>query len=347
MTDMTFGLIQWDQTVDKFQVWKQYVSGQFTVLNDMKLWFGMMAISLEPSLQKIGKLKEPTHDVRYLDQFYQMKQSVQDLQQRCQHLIQECHFCMESCAYQHHYHCYTGYWDDGYLFITCTVLIRQHAKSALIMDVQEVIQGYLVEWISSSYYLWKLCQQNRLSFAEWVNTDEIPILSLNEMASWEVICEDEEKEILCHPCLSHPMDFLERQPILNSHRYVDKARFEYQIPHTLLVYSVVFTKRCSTIPILTKPPKQDHVVCVKTKPSLPQVHYQETTTRHKHHHKPSHKKRKLSKILKEQRKKQKTSYRRHSLCQSFPIHDENDYHDITCDSEDECDSYYDQYFYQW
>jgi hypothetical protein len=224
-----------------------------------------------------------------------------------------------------------------------------NAKDALMEDVSEVMENFLAQWLSEYYYVWKLNQQGRIHFPVPVQTHT---MSLSDIHLWEVVCGDEEKQILSHPLLPHPLDFLEKHNRdKSSTLYVDKARFEYQIRNTLVQYPVVFlSHKTSIIPRLSphRPSSQEEQAVCSTKQPTPQVFYRETTTGHKKNERHRHNKRRLSKILKETRKKNKTRlYRpKNALRQTFPIDQGDDYTGID-DDDDMNFSDYDDYDYRY
>jgi hypothetical protein len=185
------------------------------------------------------------------------------------------------------------------------VMMCENAKHALSEDVMEVMNAFMMEWLYGYYYVWKMTRQRRVLLPMAGDTRPMP---LHDIRLWEVVCEDDHKQILCHPLLPHPSDFLEKRVVdKTSTLYVDKARFEYQIPGSLSRFPVVLLPgECSILPRMAPAPlyQEETVHCGWKKPT-PQIFYSETSTSHKNRSQPR-KKRRLSKILKESRKKNKT-----------------------------------------
>jgi hypothetical protein len=217
-------------------------------------------------------------------------------------------------------------------------MMCDNAKDALTEDVWEMIRGFLEEWLAEFYYVWKLKRQGRIHFSVFLDIHPMP---LDDIRLWEVVCEDDDTQILYHPLLPHPHDFIEKRLVVEgSNLYVDKARFEYQIPGSLSRYPVVLSKKRSILPRMTPSPlyQEEQVVCQWKQPTL-QVYYTESSTAHKKGNR--HKKRRLSKILKEGRKKNKTQwtrcrYAKNPLRQIFAIEQGEEYYG----------GVYDEYFYQ-
>ena len=383
---------QWFTSTQRLCLWKDYLFKDIPVSWEMEVWFYWMAFLMEEKLTTVVNHLDgvKTLDDRYIDQLQQMKVYVQDTLSQCRRvLIAERSRCYGNAdfpcqTYKDRFRCHCHrvhaashlmcalrrqdsefpcqchedrfqcFWFKSYCsrwnkVRIGSILICTAAKNALTEDVSEMIQGFLSQWLYESYYVWKLYRQGRIVFPVPVN---IYPMSLSDIRLWEVVCEDEEKQILCHPLLPHPRDFIERR-IVKSPLYVDKARFQYQIPSTLPFYPVVLSKERSIIPrIMASCPYQEETVVCGMKQPIPQVTYQESSTSH---HKTSkrRKKRKLSKILKEGRKKNKTQWIRHRRLQnpfrhSFPVDAGEDYDGVYDDSfyyifDTDSDFSYDRY----
>jgi len=341
------------QRTDRLDVWKNYLFKHLSVSWEMEYWFYWMAYFMEHSLKTtIGTLEKiDTKDVRYLDQARQMTVYVNDVLYKCRCVLtaqrSRC-FCADMkfpCqSYRERFKCHCFQWDMTK--VGCLWMCG-NAKNALIEDVSEVMKNFLAQWLSKYYYVWKLNQQGRLHLPVPIHTHT---MLLSDIHLWEVVCEDEERQILSHPLLPHPLDFLEKHNVdKTSTLYVDKARFEYQIPGSLVQYAVVLSHKPSIIPRLGPvhlSSQEEEVVC-STKHPASQVFYRETTTGHKKNEKHHHKKRRLSKILKETRKKKKTRLYRpeNNLRQTFAIDQGDDYTGIYDDDTEMnfCD--YDDFYY--
>lgn len=306
----------WNTKTDRAALWKNFLFKNMLVSWELEYWFYWMAYFMEPELKNIitALEKAPTKDVRYLDQIQQMATYVKDVlfKCRCVLMAQRSHcFCTSSemvfpCeTYRVRFFCCCLRWCMTQ--VGCLKMC-DNAMQALNEDVAEVMKAFMVEWLYEYYYVWKMKNQGRLHFPVDVN---IHPMSLSDIRLWEVVCEDDDKQILSHPLLSHPLDFLEKRVVdMTSTLYVDKARFEYEIPGSLLKYPVILSKKPSIIPRIAPAPfsqkEEEHTIQYE---GCHQVLYTESSTAHKNGKQP-HKKKKLSKILKEGRKKNKTLWTR-------------------------------------
>lgn len=338
----------WSTNTDRAALWKNFVFQNMSISWELEYWFYWMAYFTEPQLRDtITALeKAPTKDVRYRDQIQQMATYVKDVLFRCRGVLiaqrSRC-FCTGAkfpCQYyRNRFKCDCFSWH-----MTQVGCLRMcdNAKHALKEDVAEVMNAFMDEWLHEYYYVWKMSSQGRIHFPVVVN---IHPMSLSDIRFWEVVCEDDDKQILSHPLLSHPSDFLEKRVVdMTSTLYVDKARFEYQIPGSLSKYPVVLSKQPSIIPRMasapfSQKPEKYLIQCQESR----QVLYTESTTTHKNAKQP-HKKRRLSKILKEGRKKNKTLWTRHRRSknpfrQFLAVDDGEDYYGVYDD--------YEYYFQNW
>lgn len=166
--------------------------------------------------------------------------------------------------------------------------------------------------------------------------EDVSFPSLSNPDHWEIICgEEKDIQILAHPLLSHPADFLIHKKREGS-RYVDKAKFEYYMEDSLPKYNVVLTKTPSPIPKLVKPVHKDDVVTLTKKKEnnnhLNRLYHESIKTRRNGKQKRN---KPLSRILKETRKRKKT------LSRLLPRPDVYQ-HDF--DIDDETPFFYDDYF---
>lgn len=327
----------WSTKTNRAALWRNFLCQNVPISWELEYWFYWMAYFMKPQLQDITTAleKAPTKDARYLDQIQQMATFVNDLLYKCRCVLtaqQSRCFCdvrFPCRIYRDRFKCYCSNWRM--IQVGC-IKMCENAKFALVEDVMEVMNAFMAEWLYEYYYVWKLSTQGRLHFPIVVNINP---MSLSDIRLWEVVCEDDDKQILSHPLLPHPSDFLEKCMVdKTSTLYVDKARFEYEIPGSLSKYSVVLSYQRSIIPRMApaslyseeKPSKEE-----KQQPTTPQVLYTESTTAHKNGRQ-QHKKRRLSKILKEGRKKNKTLWirRRHAknpLRQMSQVEEGEDYDD--------------------
>lgn len=339
---------EWTKSNQKFSLFKDYLFNGGNVSWNMEFWFYWVAYFMESKFSAIVEQLDnvKTADVRYLDQIQQMKQYVQEVLKKCRSILIKQKFF--SSFYEYHdsfykfpckcYHdrfvCYVRHYKSEKIY-NCRMCPR--AKDAIMEDVYEIIRGFLVLWLSDFYYVWKLYKSKRIKFGVYVSDDNVKLMPIDNIKLWEVVCEDDEKQILCHPLLPHPLDFLEKREIIGS-LYADKARFEYQIPGLLSKYPVILSsKNQSDIPKLAFNVHQEEKAIVEWKQPQSQVLYQETTIRNHNCKKPS-RKRRLSKILKEGRKKKKTRWllhrqRKNQLRQFFRVDDGDDYYGVYDDYE--------------
>lgn len=333
---------------DRSVLWRNYLFKNLSVSCDLEYWFYWMAYFMDHSLvATITALeKVRTNDVRYLDQTRQMTLYVKDVLRKCRCVMLRS--CIGTSAANFPCQLYRDRFRCGRLWRHMTtnvggISMCANAKNVLIEDVSEVMKNFLAQWLSEYYYVWKLNQQGRIHFPVLVQTHT---MSLSDIHLWEVVCGDEEKQILSHPLLPHPLDFLEKHNRdKSSTLYLDKALFEYQIPGSLVQYPVVLSPHKPSIIPLMSPVRlssqEEKVECVSTIP-IPQILYRETTTGHKNHKK-HNKKRRLSKILKETRKKNKTRrHRPENPRQTFIINQGDEYDD--CSDIDDFSDYDD---YDW
>ena len=159
-----------------------------------------------------------------------------------------------------------------------------------------IFDKFMSSFVSNMYYVLKL----KLSL--FPHNVQFP--PLNNLDDWEVVCEDDDHQLLSHPLLSHPRDFLTHKKC-EGNRFVEKARFEYYMEGSFETCNVVLTDSPSPIPkLLPSTHDEEEVILTKKKETIQQSLYHENTT----HHKSGKQKNKklLSRILKETRKKKKT-----------------------------------------
>lgn len=333
----------------KFGVWKDYIFKDTQATWHMEFWFSWMAYFMEVELKELiealHKTQTKTQDQRYLDQLLQMTGWVQETLNKCRRTIGKNAYAIHNhefpCScFQDRFSCYSHKRPKVLIKNTKTYMCHR-AKDALMQDVYDVLHGFLVSWLSDSYYVWKLYQEKRINFPVYIFDMDVKFLHFDDIGSWEPVCGDEEKEILSHPSLPHPSDFLEKRKIIGS-SYADKARFEYQMPGSLDKNIVVFTKKKSIIPkIKSLIHHEDQVSIVKTPSQQSQMYFQGTTSQHKNG--TPKKKRKMSEIMKESRKKNKKRHRSsdNDFHQSFTIEQGEEY-DVNVEDVDDysCCSYY-------
>ena len=313
----------WDNRTDRLALWRDFLFKKAQVSWELEYWFYWMAYFMEHQLGDIittlGTAR--TKDVRYTDQIRQMSTHVEDVLHKCRCVL-TAQRTRSVCAggefpcriYRDRFRCYCSH---RHMTKIGGLMMCKNTKDALIEDVAGVMNAFIVEWLCEYYYVWKMTRQRRIRLP--MAGDILP-MPLHDIRLWEVVCEDDDKQILSHPLLPHPSDFLEKRVADNtSTLYADKARFEYQIPGSLSRFPVVLLPGVrSIIPRMTPSPQyqQETVRCGWKQPT-PQILYRETCTEHKEGSQP-HKKRRLSKILKEGRKKKKTLWTRHRRAKNPP-----------------------------
>lgn len=352
----------WSIKTNRSVLWKQFLFQKISVSWELEYWFYWMAYFMEPQLENIIMTleKAPTKDVRYLDQIQQMAAYVKDVLYKCRCVLtaRRTH-CFGTCVefpcqfYSNRFKCALP--SSWHSIQVEGLMMCENAKYALEEDVGEVLKAFLVEWLREYYYVWKMARQQRIHFS--VAVEDTQPMPLSDIRLWEVVCEDDDRQILSHGLLPHPSDFLEkRMADKTSTLYVDKARFEYEIPGTLSQYPVVLSHQRSIIPRMapTLHREEEPIVCGLEK-RTPQVLYSESTTAHRNGR--QHKKRRLSKILKEGRKKNKTRWTdrrraKNPIRQMFPMEEGEDYEgcyndDDYDDSSSKTYSEYDPYEYEY
>jgi hypothetical protein len=345
---------EWHQSKHKFDTWKEFMKGTLMAPFMVEYWFYWVAYFMEQKLVDVVKSLEKvqTVDDRYLDQVQEMMRYIQNIMYKCryvlvrntQHLFSQDIFPCPCQLYQDRFRCFHV---NMQAFKIGTMSICTNAKNVLMQDADELIRGFLEQGLSDCYYVWKLYMNNRIHFPVWVDNLNIQHLPLHVISLWEVVCEEQDIQILCHPLLPHPRDFLEKRLVIkDSNLYVDKAQFEYEIPGTLSYYPVVLSSKPSIIPKITSKTiyKEERVECLWKQPTH-QVYYQETSTAHKTGYK--HKKRRLSTILKEGRKKNKTQYiHSRRVMKTFPVEDGDEYYSVYDDKSDHQSSS-SSFYYEW
>lgn len=343
---------------DKCQEWKNFLSNPQqdeiqapdTILYIYYFAFFMKEL-LDTVLNTI-KNKKTIVDVRYLDQLYDFENNVFNFHEKCGIVLS---FYSEKiktlgeykleCQKSKYYHWCQKYKDEKIHNTTVCSFFFIELKHQLKM----IMTHLFTSMISNFYYLHKLYLQKRLEFPFPIYN--IPNIQLGNIHLWEVVCEDEETQYLCHQNLSHPNDFLIKHKNKKTHSYLHVAKFEYEIPNTLKNYVVVLSKKPSLIPKLSYQYYQEEpFVSIKHK-KQEQTLYLEST-RHCHYH--NKKKRSFSRIKKETRKKKKTKqlYQRR-LKEHYHTDYYQEQYDISLDEDDDNDeclsyiSYDDDYDYDY
>lgn len=217
----------------------------------------------------------------------------------------------------------------------------------------------MTPWVENMYYMRKLIGMARI----WVGDDLLlqlpPIPPLQDIKSWEIVAEDDDLQILCHPCLPHPRDFLlydkTYTPATDNNLYVEKARFQYKFQGTVETFNVVLTRSASIIPKLVRPmylpAEKRRSKQSSTSPAICSS-YQESWRQGRTAPRKWTKNKGLSKIMKETRKKKKMTARSKfsdstRYDQFAPQNDDDDDEDNYWgyyDYDDDC--YSSEYYYQ-
>lgn len=202
-------------------------------------------------------------------------------------------------------------WSPQMSFAFCktttvnSVVMCQILKDDIDRDCRHILSEFLTSWLAELYYVRNLYIQD---LSIYVNTDKIKKPNFNDIREWELICEDEDTQILSHPLLPHPSDFLIRN-IIKGNRYLDKAGFEYKMSNnSITMHTLCFTKTPSIVPkMIKKEFREENVILTDNKNNINNGSsmYYETTSTSRSFNK---KKRPLSRIMKETRKKKKTKW---------------------------------------
>lgn len=268
---------------DKCAQWRLLVSGGLKTDDNMLMWFYRLACHMEElSRECIHMIEDKIRtmdDRRYIDQFLHLEQALQTHNSGCKQVRQSIFY--------------------NKIYSTCIYRFDLEGEG------DAMFSAFFSSWVSGMYYVWRYCKTT--GFMETFLNDGVDIC-LGDIDQWEVICSDEDVEVLAHPSLPHPSDFLTRKKVVGD-RYVDRARFEYFFQGSLQKYSVVLSRTPSVIPKLTMPPpsmeEKDSPMLEDT--GVGQCLFHEGTSSHRMGVKKRRKA--LSRILKETRKKKKKNWR--------------------------------------
>lgn len=299
----------------------------------------MLSNEIDNVLASISWSMKTINDPRYTSQLVIFHDELVDEQAACRKFIKDNHESMQindrrKCRmtwYHYNRHSCRPYklgslllCYEQYRSIECTHYfgLRREFFGCMIRDL---------------YYVRKLRCQRRLSVPLCIEVFEFGNDPLGNLASWEVVCADDEKELLSHPLLPHPSDFLVRDLCMKKGKtYADKARFEYSFTSGLDGYKVVFPmdKPC-VIPRLLPVRDVEHVVPAPSLHMPEEAFVKESCS--KCACKKTKRKKKPSLITKESRKKIKTikKMRRQQTWKG------NLHADLACDPDDDDDYYYD------
>lgn len=332
---------------DKLFTWEKFACGQLTPINDIILKFywvsRMMRDFLPPYLQRVKNRLLHTNDDRVYHQLILMEQYLQEHKDLCDRVVREhettmigqlekeyddhsLHFvllfqCGRKWMHDRNWKCLDRCRHIRILLHGTPWTV--HLCIRTYLDIQKLsrnmFSAFLERSVSQLYYVWKI----RLF------TVSIPFPpSLDDLSTWDVICEDDEVQVLSHPLLPHPADFLHKKKKgTDGERYADKAQFGCYIPGTLTVHNVVFSKKPSIIPQLKRPTyHEETAVCQSTTPiQSPYTNTQSSTTSHKGGKKKRRKT--LSRVRKETLKKRKPRHRVWKPHELVPQDDDYDDYD--------------------
>lgn len=183
------------------------------------------------------------------------------------------------------------------------------------MHTRSIVSVFLQNWVSELYYVWKTCREDCF-LREYFDMGQLNFPSFQERNEWEVVCEDDETQILAHPLLPHPMDFVRRiKP--KSRQYADVARFECtQTSLCLLNHNVILTREPSYFPHFQKTPFLEEVVPTISN-TIIQNNFQVAILSYKLGTKK--RKKALSRIMKETRKKKKPTHHQYKQNTILPM----------------------------
>lgn len=299
---------------DKLCAWENFARGRLTLyLRDIIptfYWVSRKALDFfPPYFQRVRRMILQANDDRVRHQLFQMEQYLQNFKDLCDRVVRE----HETTMFDKPCRCSSNSYQ-------C-----REWRFELQRLSRNLFRSFMRRSVSQLYYVWKL----RL-----FSVHLPPPPPLDDLSIWEIICEDEEVQVLSHPLLPHPTDFLhKRKKELGGGRYVDKAQFGCYIPGTLAVHNVVFTKKPSAFPRLSSPLYREDFVCRSNTPTPPPPFHAQSST---NSHKGGKKKRRkaLSRVWKETHKKRKPVHRVWKLHELTPEEEEDE------EDEEMCWSYY-------
>lgn len=261
---------QWTQlqNTEKLRILKNAAANNaLEPTDDMIHWWYWMTCHLDSNLKTVSanilaQLKKQT-EARVLDQLREIYSCVENILDQCLTFRMN-HFetirskpcpltqssCWDQCgpplceSYYGHYHeCFQWRKHSSSL---CSSMDRQ-----AVMESKEIIRCFLIPMVSSMYYVWKLFREDKLRFP--IDMEEIHMPPVNDLRSWEVICEDDEEQILFHPALPHPSDFIIQKKKKDGQSWADMARFVISVPTLLSQGSVILSKTPTVFPRVIKP----------------------------------------------------------------------------------------------
>lgn len=301
---------------DKFKIFQDYLHDKLSLTQDNLMgwlqWISvMMTEKTRKNLDIIQNKLRQLRDERYIHQLNELENLLQNLAtllDKKQPNPQQKEFQCEQDPTTPTYRC--PRYSVRYYHKNCRCIIKVRTKyhgtifcntsfSRLKEWSTMIFDKFMSFYVSNMYYVLKL----KLS----IFPRDIQFPPLDNLDDWELVCEDDDHQLLSHPLLPHPRDFLTHKKS-EGERFVDKAKFEYYMDTSLDTCRVVLTHSPSTIPKLLPATRNDEEVAVSKKEtdSIQQSLYHENTKQHKSGNKKP--KKLLSRILKETRKKKKTKH---------------------------------------
>lgn len=299
-------LTQWNNLPNEymFKTFQDYIHDKLKHSQDLVDWLNWIAVMMAEKIRNetlvvIHRKLQTLKDERYIHQLHELENLLQNLvvllhKKQPDPLKKnfQCHkyYNMRHQSYTNRcYHMNNIVYKDTTF---CPVALSNLKEWSMI-----IFDKFMSSYVSNMYYVLKLKLSifpHNIQFPPFSNLDD-----------WEVVCEDDDHQLLSHPLLPHPHDFLTHKKC-EGKRFVDKAKFEYYMEGSLSTYNVVLTNSPSPIPKLSPAIHRDEKVILTDKKdtTLHQSLYHENTNRHRSgKNKPN---KRLSRILKETRKKKKT-----------------------------------------
>lgn len=295
---------------NKFKTFQDYVNDKLSCTQDFIDWLNWIAVMMAEKIRSKSliviryKLQTLT-DERYLHQLRELENLLQKLERlldkKQPNPLKKNFPCSRITFSSYKLHSTSTDKQRCYHFTNNTVYKGTTFCFFAFSNIEEwstmLLDKFMSYYVSNMYYVLKL----KLS----IFPHNIQFPPFSNLEDWEVVCEDDDHQLLSHPLLPHPRDFLTHKKC-EGNLFVDKAKFEYYMEGSLHTYNVVLTNSPSPIPKLSPTIHGDEKVILtdKKETTLHQSLYHENTNRHRSgKNKP---KKLLSRILKETRKKKKT-----------------------------------------
>lgn len=272
--------------------------------------------ALEETIGSVRWAIQHTRDPRYTHQLYQFHDMVATHIEACQEIVAgNRNFVLTalrreasvSRSHKSNVCCYMGCCVRRRTLDGIKICWRVYQN--VMEPFYELVSDHLRLWLRDLHYVRKLIERGQVYIPVPLEGIDLPATRFDDVGSWEVVCSDEEKEILCHPLLPDPSDFLVREHVRGGDSFASKARFEFSFPGSLERHRVVLTKAPSTIPKLLPSAPEKKVVLETTGGNAPAPIGAQGSwrgyARRKRTRTPKH----LSRRIKESRKKKKTRHK--------------------------------------